>query len=54
VNDTLAAVVPKYPNAVLVDWKAASVNHPEYFVEDGVHLTAGGADAYADLIARNL
>lgn len=51
-NDVMAAVVPDYANAVLVDWYAASKNHPEYFVSDGIHLTAKGARAYARLIKK--
>jgi peptidoglycan/LPS O-acetylase OafA/YrhL len=50
-NDVLADGVRRYPNkAVLIDWYAASVGHPEYFW-DGIHLTPQGARAYADLIA---
>jgi hypothetical protein len=49
-NKVIDAVVPDYPNAVLVDWYAASKDHPEYFVSDGIHLTAKGARAYAHLI----
>jgi peptidoglycan/LPS O-acetylase OafA/YrhL len=54
VNDTLAAGAASYPNAKLVDWKAASAPHPEYFVDDGVHLTPEGAAAYAQLITSSL
>ena len=54
VNELLAAAVPTYPNAVLVDWKALSGAHPEWFIGDGVHLTGDGALAYADLINRHL
>jgi hypothetical protein len=54
-NAVLAAEVRRYPkNAVLVDWQAESVGHPEFFGEDGVHLTPQGAQAYADLIAAHL
>jgi peptidoglycan/LPS O-acetylase OafA/YrhL len=49
-NKVIATVVPDYANAVLVDWYAASKDHPEYFVSDGIHLTAKGARAYAKLI----
>jgi hypothetical protein len=42
-NAVLAAGVKRYPNAVLVDWQAASANHPEYFWGDGIHLRPGGA-----------
>jgi hypothetical protein len=52
-NAVLADGVERYPNtAVLVDWYAASVGHPEYFWEDGTHLTPEGAWAYAGLIAE--
>jgi peptidoglycan/LPS O-acetylase OafA/YrhL len=54
VNDVLASGVTRYPNAVLVDWKAVAVQHPELFVEDGIHLQSGGALVYADLIAHSL
>ena len=51
-NDVLAANVPKYPNAVLIDWHAVGAAHPEYFYEDGFHLRPDGARAYAELIAQ--
>jgi peptidoglycan/LPS O-acetylase OafA/YrhL len=54
VNDTLAAGVPRYPNAVLFDWNAAGDEHPEFFVADGVHLTGDGARYYALLITSKL
>lgn len=50
-NVALAAAPGKYANASLVDWHAASVNHPEYFWEDGMHLRPEGAAVYARLIA---
>lgn len=51
-NAAISAAVPDYPNAVVADWKSASRGHPEYFVSDGIHLTAAGAHAYADLIKK--
>ena len=54
VNELLAAAVPTYPNAVLVDWKAISGAHPEWFIADGVHLTPDGANNYAQVIAQHL
>jgi len=54
VNELLAASVPNYPNAVLLDWKTVSAQHPEYFIEDGVHLNPEGAAAYAALIAARV
>jgi len=50
-NTVLAEGVKRYPNAVLVDWRSASLNHPEYFWDDGIHLRPEGARVYADLIA---
>jgi len=51
-NEVLAANVPKYPNAVLIDWHTLGGSHPEYFYEDGIHLRPEGARAYAELIRQ--
>jgi peptidoglycan/LPS O-acetylase OafA/YrhL len=53
-NEVLAEGVERYPNAVLADWYSASVDHPEFFVEDGVHLSIDGQRAYVDLISDHL
>jgi lysophospholipase L1-like esterase len=53
-NAVLSEGARRYPNAVLVDWHAASADHPEYFGEDGIHLTQEGAQVYAELIASSL
>jgi peptidoglycan/LPS O-acetylase OafA/YrhL len=53
-NEVLAEGVRRYPNAALADWHAASTDHPEFFVEDGVHLSIEGQQAYVDLIAEHL
>jgi peptidoglycan/LPS O-acetylase OafA/YrhL len=50
-NEALAAAPGLYTGVALVDWHAASVNHPEYFWEDGMHLRPEGAAVYARLIA---
>ena len=49
-NAVLAEGVARYPNAALVDWYAASVDHPEFFL-DGVHLAPEGVQAYVQLVA---
>jgi peptidoglycan/LPS O-acetylase OafA/YrhL len=49
-NDLLAANVPLYANAVLIDWHSAGNSHPEYFLQDGIHLTPQGYPFYAGLI----
>jgi hypothetical protein len=53
-NARLAEGVLLYPNAVLVDWYAASVGHPELFVNDGIHLQYEGQRVYTDLISTHL
>jgi len=53
-NALLEAIVPSYPNAVLVDWFGLSDPRSEYFVSDGVHLTPAGMRAFvAALTAEN-
>ncbi|MFV9672788.1 MAG: acyltransferase family protein [Acidimicrobiia bacterium] len=54
VNDELAAGVERWNRAFLIDWHSAAKDHPEYFVQDGVHLTSAGVAAYAVLIARTI
>lgn len=54
VNQVLADAVARHPNAVLVDWKAASDGHPEYFSGDGIHMAAAGAQVYGFVIAANI
>ena len=49
-NRMLQRVIPRYPNARLVDWHAVAVAHPEYFGSDGVHLTGRGMHAYVNLV----
>jgi hypothetical protein len=53
-NEVISEGVRRYPNAVLADWYSASVDHPEYFVEDGVHLRIEGQRVYAGLIAEQI
>lgn len=54
INEMLISHVAKYPNVVLADWYARSENHPEYFINDGVHLTEEGMSVYAELIALSI
>jgi len=53
-NAVIAAGVARYPNTLLVDWKAASNGHPELFAKDGFHLTPKGAVLYTSLIVESL
>jgi peptidoglycan/LPS O-acetylase OafA/YrhL len=54
VNQTLEEIVNSMPNTVLVDWYSTSSGHPEFFANDGVHLTRVGGETYANLIAAKL
>jgi peptidoglycan/LPS O-acetylase OafA/YrhL len=53
-NEVISEGVERYPNAVMVDWHSASVNHPEYFYRDGYHLKPRAQKIYADLISSHL
>ncbi|HEX6422119.1 MAG TPA: acyltransferase family protein, partial [Acidimicrobiales bacterium] len=50
VNEALAAAAGRHPNAVLVDWRSLVTSEPGLTRDDGFHLTAAGAERYADLI----
>jgi hypothetical protein len=52
VNSAIADGVERWDNAYLIDWNSVADGHPEYFVQDGVHLTTAGIKAYAAMIAR--
>ncbi len=49
-NALLDELVPKLTNASVIDWYAKSDGHRDWFLDDGVHLTEDGRQAYADLI----
>jgi hypothetical protein len=53
-NEVISEGVERYPNAVMVDWQAASANHPEYFYGDGYHLRPKAQKVYANLLASHL
>lgn len=53
-NKVIMEGVKRYPNAVLIDWYAASVNRRELFWDDGHHLRPEGARFYAELISKAL
>jgi peptidoglycan/LPS O-acetylase OafA/YrhL len=49
VNEHILEVAQNWPDLVeLVDWHEISGDHPEWFIDDGVHLTEDGAQAYVD------
>ena len=50
VNDKLKDLAQRYDNLTVLDWKAASEGHDEYFYTDGLHLTGPGREAFASFI----
>jgi peptidoglycan/LPS O-acetylase OafA/YrhL len=46
-NAAIAAAVPRFSNVVLLDWYSAASQHPEFLVQDGVHLSPAGQAYYA-------
>ena len=50
VNRQLAAAADRHPNVVLLDWRGLATTEPGLTREDGYHLTAAGAQRYADLV----
>lgn len=48
---TVRKVVPAYPNAVLLHWNSAVADRGSWLWNDGIHLTPGGGQAYAHLVA---
>jgi hypothetical protein len=53
-NQVMAEGVLRYPNAVLIDWHAYALAHPELFAKDGIHIGAAGAKAYTALVAAQV
>ncbi|MGQ9682085.1 MAG: acyltransferase family protein [Anaerolineae bacterium] len=53
-NAVIAAGVARYPNTRLADWRSVSLEHPEFFWDDGIHLRPEGARAYVELIVAAL
>ena len=49
-NATIGSVAPQFANVVLINWNAISTPHPEWFVQDGIHLNNEGRAAYASLV----
>jgi hypothetical protein len=53
-NLIIADTVRRYSNAVLIDWRGATLDHPEYFGKDGIHIGLAGARAYTTFIAAQV
>ncbi|MDP4178459.1 MAG: acyltransferase family protein [Bacillota bacterium] len=53
VNESLRKKADEYGNVTLVDWYSSSINHPEYFDGDGVHLLPEGIKTLTSLISQS-
>ena len=51
-NELIDRTYGKYDNVVLVDWRAASAGHRDWFVSDGVHLRPVGQRAFVAEIMK--
>lgn len=54
VNEQIHGIGKKYKNVHVVDWYAASKDHPDWFAKDGVHMDKEGNDHYAKLITKTI
>lgn len=54
VNNTLIENKSKYKNLTIIDWYSEAINHSEYFLSDGVHLTEQGAQKLVSIIDGSL
>jgi hypothetical protein len=53
-NALIAEYAAANPRARVVDWAGISLNHPEYFAPDGVHLRPAGIRVYVAAILEAL
>jgi hypothetical protein len=53
-NKILKEKADELENVMLIDWYSEAIEHPEYFGQDGVHLTPSGSQALTRLITEAL
>ena len=53
-NDLIDSYVSSHENMHLVDWNKATAGHEDWLIEDGIHLTWDGRDAFAKLIVDTM
>jgi lysophospholipase L1-like esterase len=53
-NEIVRMVTSNYANVSVIDWATISLNHPEFFAIDGVHLNPPGVNAYVSAILEVL
>jgi hypothetical protein len=50
MNDTLAAASRRHAELTIIDWNVYSRSHPDWFQNDGLHLTPDGGAALATFL----
>jgi len=53
-NTMLAGAVPRWTNAVLVDWHKHGAANPQLFADDGTHMGPTGVGIYVELVLASL
>ena len=54
VNAALTSMAKKYKNLTIIDWYDYSINHNEWFYEDGTHINPDGLTNYVKLMVDSL
>lgn len=53
-NAMIETYVNKYDNVHLIDWYGASAGNDDWLIEDGIHLTWDGRDAFSKLVVDTM
>lgn len=53
-NATIRQLATQNENVHIIDWSQAVSGHPEWLCGDGIHLSAAGRDAYANIVLGGL
>lgn len=53
-NALIESFADAHDNVYVIDWLGASEGHDDWFIEDGIHLTWDGRDAYANLVVQTM
>ena len=54
MNDAIEAAARRHPEMTVVDWNVYSRSHPDWFQDDGIHLTDVGIVSMATFLNRTL
>lgn len=54
VNNALRKKAEERDNVTLIDWYSTSINHAEYFADDGVHLQPKGVEVLTTVIEQSI